>query len=537
VAPPEEARGDDEKVSGHMWVDLLVEDLLKRHGGPHVVNDAKTPSGHVPVGHLRGVIMHDCVARALRDAGVSAEFLYGFDDYDPMDDLPPHLPEYARYLGTPFVNIPSPDGRAPSYGHYFAAEFTGVFERLGAHPRIYRTSEMYRSGQFDEAIRAALDQVQAVREIYREVTHSARVDDRWWPIQVLCERCGRIGTTNVLAWTGDVVEYHCAPDKVAWAEGCGHRGTRSPFGGGSKLLYRVEWPAKWRILGVTVEGAGKDHMTRGGTHDVARAISARVFGRPAPYAFAYEFLLFGGKKMSTSKAVGVGAAEILEVLRPDLARFLIVRPLPRRQLEFDPGGETIPTLYDEYDRAAAAYFRDLDNPDLARTFYFARIAGDPPRCYRPRFAKVAHLIQMPAVDLARVVAREKGAPLTEADREELERRIADARRWLAAYAPEHYKFEVHASLPTAAAALTRAQRQYLARVAESLSARAWTGEELHAHLHALRAEMTLTPREAFGAIYQAFLGKDSGPQAGWFLTALDRQFVLRRLQEAAQDAA
>src|SRR5438270_698418 len=84
----------------------------------------------------------------------------------------------------------STDGRSPSYGHYFAAEFTGVFERLGAHPRIYRTSEMYRSGQFDEAIRAALDQVQAVREIYREVTHSARVDDRWWPIQVLCERCG-----------------------------------------------------------------------------------------------------------------------------------------------------------------------------------------------------------------------------------------------------------------------------------------------------------------------------------------------------------
>jgi lysyl-tRNA synthetase class 1 len=520
-----------------MWVDLLVEDLLKRHAGPHVVNDAKTPSGHVPVGHLRGVIMHDCVARALRDAGVPTEFLYGFDDYDPMDDVPPHLPEYARYLGTPFVNIPSPDGRAPSYGHYFAAEFAGVFERLGAHPRIYRTSEMYRSGQFDEAIRAALDEVQVIREIYREVTHSARVDDHWWPIQVLCERCGRIGTTNVLAWTGDVVEYHCAPDKVSWAQGCGYRGTRSPFGGGSKLLYRVEWPAKWRILGVTVEGAGKDHMTRGGTHDVARELSARVFGRPAPYAFAYEFLLFGGKKMSTSKAVGVGAAEILEVLRPDLARFLIVRPLPRRQLEFDPRGETIPTLYDEYDRASAAYFHELDNPDLARTFYYARINGDPPRCYRPRFAKVAHLIQRPTVDLARVVAREKGAPLTEADREELERRIADARRWLAAYASEHDKFEVHTTLPNAAATLTRAQRQYLARVAEGLGTRAWTGEELHAHLHALKAEMGLTPREAFGAVYQAFLGKDSGPQAGWFLTALDRQFVLRRLREAAQDAA
>jgi len=39
-----------------MWVDLLAEDLLKQHAGPHVVNDAKTPSGHVSVGSLRGVI-------------------------------------------------------------------------------------------------------------------------------------------------------------------------------------------------------------------------------------------------------------------------------------------------------------------------------------------------------------------------------------------------------------------------------------------------------------------------------------------------
>ena len=84
-------------------------------------------------------------------------------------------------------------------------------------------------------------------------------------------------------------------------------------------------------------------------------------------------MLYGGKKMSTSKAVGATASEILEVLRAELARFLIVRPLPRRQVEFDPGGETIPNLYDEYDRAAAAFYHDAENPDLARTFYFARV--------------------------------------------------------------------------------------------------------------------------------------------------------------------
>jgi lysyl-tRNA synthetase, class I len=165
------------------------------------------------------------------------------------------------------------------------------------------------------------------------------------------------------------------------------------------------------------------------------------------------------------------------------------------------------------------------------------VQGEPPQVYRPRFATVAYLIQIPGADLARGVAREKGAPLTEADREELARRAEDARRWLATYAPEHYKFTVHASLPPAAGALSVHQRQYLAAVADSLSRDGWAGETLHARLHELKAEMGLSPREAFGAIYQAFLGKESGPQAGWFLTALDRAFVLRRLREAAQNAA
>jgi lysyl-tRNA synthetase, class I len=550
-----------------MWVDLLVENVLTRSPGPHVINDAKTPSGHVTIAHLRGVLMHECIGRALRDRGAQTTFLYGFDDYDPMDDLPPSLPDYARYMGMPLAAIPAPprpsagdpaktsgrdapasppvgtSGRdapaSPNYGRYFADEFEGVFTRLGAHPRIYRTSDMYRAGQFDRAIRLALDRVAEIREIWREVTHSQRIDEQWWPVQVLCERCGRIGTTNIIAWDreGGEVEYVCAPDKVAWAQGCGHRGRRSPFGGGAKLLYRMEWPAKWDVLGVTVEGAGKDHMTRGGSHDVAVAISERIFGRPAPYSFAYEFLLYGGRKMSTSKAVGATAAEILEVLREELARFLIVRPHPRRQVEFDPYGETIPNLYDEYDRAAAAYFGETANADLARTFYFSRVDGEQPRCYRPRFSKIAQLMQIPSVDVAEVVEREKAAPLTDADRAELARRIEDAGRWLARYAPESAKFEIRTVLPEGAAQLSTVQRRYLARIADALAARPWTGEELHAHLHALKEELGLGPREAFGAIYQVLLGKDSGPQAGWLLAALDSGFVQTRLREAARDAA
>jgi lysyl-tRNA synthetase class 1 len=51
-----------------------------------------------------------------------------------------------------------------------------------------------------------------------------------------------------------------------------------------------------------------------------------------------------------------------------------------------------------------------------------------------------------------------------------------------------------------------------------------TGEELHQKLH---------ESKEFKAIYLAFLGKESGPKAGWFLSSLPREFVLQRLEEAS----
>jgi len=52
----------------------------------------------------------------------------------------------------------------------------------------------------------------------------------------------------------------------------------------------------------------------------------------------------------------------------------------------------------------------------------------------------------------------------------------------------------------------------------------------------VRLEMR-TNRQSFAAIYVAFLGRESGPRAGWLLASLDKDFVVRRLTEAAGAAA
>ncbi|MDR5684235.1 MAG: lysine--tRNA ligase [Armatimonadota bacterium] len=527
-----------------MWVDLLVEEILATRTGPHIVNDAWTPSGFAHVGSLRGVVLHDAVARGLAERGHPVEFFYGFDDFDPMDGLPPHLPRdfYQAHMGRPLCDVPWHEPDAASLGRYFADDFEATFRALGCRPHVYRTSEMYRSGQFNDAIRVVLESADQIVAIEREITGSQRAERH--PIQVLCERCGRIGTTVVRGWDGRYVEYECRPDKVVWATGCGHRGRRSPFDGGAKMTYRTEWAAKWKVLGVTVEGAGKDHMTRGGTHDTASVVAERIFGIRVPFPIPYEFFLVGGRRISSSSGRGVPAKELLDVLRPELVRFLVVRSYYRSAINFDPGGDTVPRLYDEYDRAAAAYFGELqaqtpgqaqDVYDLARSFHYAWLGDSAPEPFwRPRFLQVAILVQMPHVRLEEAVEHDKGAPLTDADRRELAARAADARRWLARWAPGAYRFEVRDRLPENTLALSAEQRTFLERLAAAVESDRMDAQALHARIHDLKNEMGLAAQQAFGAIYLAFLGKTSGPQAGAFLAALDREFVVRRLREAAR---
>lgn len=518
-----------------VWVDLLAEEILTARAEPsHVVNDAKSPSGRVHVGSLRGVILHDCVTRALRDRGAPVEFLYGYDDFDPMDGLPPGREDLVSYLGVPLCHVPSPDpSAAPNFARYYADEFTRVFTQLGAVPKIYWTSELYVSGVFDVTIRVALDRAAEIIEIDRAISGSRKAERH--PFQVICESCGKIGTTVITGWNGDQVSYTCRHDKVAWARGCGYDGRRSPFGGGGKLQYITEWAAKWHTFGVTVEGAGKDHMTRGGSYDRAGAIVETIYGSPRPFSIPYEWFLVGGRKMASSKGVGMAAVEFAEVLRPELARFTMVRPHFRQHVDFDPSGETIPLLYDEFDRGARAYAAREDDPDLARTFYYAHASEPPVGVFSLRFTRVAHLSQIPGADLEDEAERGKGTPLTDQDRHELEARLADARRWLKTYAPEAYRFEVQKALPPAASGLSQQQRAFLAALVP-LVEEAVDGDSLHGAIHSLKGELGLTPKAAFGAIYLALLGKESGPQAGWFLAALDRRFVISRLLEAAAPA-
>nr|MBA3739775.1 lysine--tRNA ligase [Chloroflexota bacterium] len=335
------------------WADELAASAT----GRQVVNDSKTPSGTVHVGSLRGPVVVDTIARALRHAGVTVELRYGVDDLDPMDAQALLTPDaIERFMGVPLSAVPDPQGDChASYARHFAGVFIDTFDGLGIRPDTYYwMSEVYASGVMDRYIRTALDAAATIREIYRRVAKVNHPDD-WHPLSVICESCGRIGTTIVTGWDGERVRYECRAGLVTWATGCGHSGETSPFGGRAKMPYNVDWAAKWDLFGVTIEPAGKDLSTAGGSRDRADAIAREVFGNEPPLNVPYEFLNIGGKKMSTSKGLGASAQKIADVIPPEQLRTLFLRPKPNTAIEFDPDGtDAIPRLFDESDRLAAA---------------------------------------------------------------------------------------------------------------------------------------------------------------------------------------
>ena len=146
---------------------------------------------------------------------------------------------------------------------------------------------------------------------------------------------------------------------------------------------------------------------------------------------------------------------------------------------------------------------------------------------------VAFLVQMPHMDYMKEIEKLKGSALTSDDAREAEMRARYAKIWLEQYAPVDFKFELQTSaVPDGAKLLSDGQKEALTDVLAFLESHEGpTGEELHAALHDIKTKREIEPKEFFSALYQAFLGKTSGPKAGWFLSVVPRDFLLSRLKE------
>jgi lysyl-tRNA synthetase class 1 len=513
-----------------MWVDKITN---QAKGDKIVINDSKTPSGRVHVGSLRGVLIHDAIYRELVAQGKSATYIYGIDDYDPMDGLPADAsPDMLHYMGMPLCNIPAPEGsKASDIADHYISDFLKIFKELGVEAQTYRMRDVYRSGKFNQVIDTLLNHAAVVRDIYASVSGSKRPDD-WFPLQVVCEQCGKIGTTQVTGYRDGLADYHCRTDLVKWATGCGYQGRIAPFDGNGKLPWKLEWAAKWHEFAITIEGAGKDHCTKGGSRDVASLILRRIFHEQPPLNVPYEFFLVGGAKMSSSKGLGTAARDMADLLPPELLRFLMIRTDPKKAVNFSDDANYLLKLYNDFDRIMGKLLQKTASREDQMLFDYAKVeAVDRP--YTPtNFQLLSALLQLPHIDIEQEIVRrfaEQGVVLTADDKRQLQARIKSAQYWLDNLAADEDKFCVQQTLPESALQLNAVQCCFLHRLAAELASTPWQEAAIQTHIFEIARNIPLGQALAFEAIYQVILGSAKGPKAGALLSFLEADFVLPRL--------
>jgi lysyl-tRNA synthetase class 1 len=497
------------------WADTVAQELLATQSR-HLLSTGITPSGEYHVGHLREILTAEGVYRALRDHGADVRINYVADTMDPLRRVYAFLDPavYREAVGKPLCDIPCPCGAHTSYAEHFLAPFLDAMQKLGIALEVLRADELYRQGRLDTQILLALQHTETIKRILHEETGKAEQDD-WSPYNALCAACGRLPTTRV---TG----FDLAAKTVSYTCGCGHQAT-APVATAGKLTWRVDWPARWHALGVTVEPFGKDHASKGGSYDTGKRIMREVFGGEPPYPIPYEWIALRGQgDMSSSKGNLVSMFNLTQTIPPEVVRYMIFRVKPTRHIVFDPGLPLL-NLVDEYDDPQGAN-RDQRAAELAR------IEGIPP--VGIPFKHLVNLVQITQGDAEHIMAILRRNNLPVPDHAILQNRIAYAQHWLANFCPPEMRLQLQDTLPAQTAQLSPAQRQALGLLGQMLQPD-MDGDTIHALVYSIAEEVSLSAKDVFQAVYIAFLDQPRGPRLGWFLSSLDLAFVQTRLREAA----
>ena len=537
------------EVKSRVEENELLKSVVKKKG--YIVYDEKTPSGKIHIGAGRGWVIHDTIAKSMRDMGLKAKFILSSDDIDPFDKMNNELPKsYRKYLGMPFMNIPSPVKGYKSFADYYFTQCTDKFEEFGINAELESTGERYIKGDFNKAIKIILDNADRVNAIYERAYGKA---PEKLPFNPICEKCGKIGTTLAYEWDKEreIIKYKCKKDLVKWAEGCSHEGETSPYNGNGKFPWKVEWAAKWPAVGVVCEFAGKDHFTQGGARTIAVAISGEILSYPPPYPSTasetgkgYEFFTVGGKKMSTSKGEGIGFAEVTNYAPANILRYLLVATRPNAVIDFDPiGTNNIILLYERFDKTESIYYGKLKlenkhelqkHKRIYELSHIGNIKKEMP--LQIPFTVASIMIQVTlnenkTIDLLRKTGHiPKNA--SEDDINYVKERIEFAKRWVHEFAPDEFRFKVNDKVSDEEKKnIDEKQKNSLHLLVNALEKKEWDEKSLYEEFYNICKEANLEPKDFFKAAYLVLIGKEKGPRLASFILTIGKEKAARLFRE------
>lgn len=505
------------------WLNTIVDDLISRHpDGEILIESGGSPSGTYHLGHLRELITCDAINLEIARRGRQARHVYFVDDFDALRKVPANVPaEYSEYLGIPICDIPAPDGSERSYADYFLQDLIDACKTLSIEVEFIKSHQKYRSGFMVPAIERSLERVPKAREVLETIS-GRKLDEHWSPIQVLEGKRLKNRTFTGMDTNTKSLQYEDVDGKTQ---------TASYDKGEVKLDWRLDWPGRWWLLKVHCEPSGRDHMTKGGSFETGVQIMKDIYEAEAPYPVSYDFINMVGdtKKMSASKGTGLDAAEASQLMSPEVMRFFIFRSPPLKRLYFDPV-EGLVRLMDEFAAFAARTDRNESEEQL---LYLSTRGIEHKTVSCVPFSLLVAGYQTALKDpdkTLEIIARSEYAEVVQEDAEIIKAELKFIDAWLQKQAPDSVKFALSDTINPSE--FTDTEKQFFNALADKITGapEGADGVWFHQAIYELKDSLNLEPKVMFSALYRVLINKESGPRAGWFLSILPRDWLIKRLR-------
>ena len=325
------------------------------------------PSGLPHIGTFGEVLRTTMIRRAFEViSDIPTRLICFSDDMDGMRKIPGNVPNQERLkedIQKPLTSVFDPFETHESFGHHNNAMLRRFLDTFGFEYEFYSATDFYKSGQFDEVLKRAVEKYDDVMKVMLKSLREERAATYsiFLPIH---PETGRVLYVPMK-------EVNAQDYTITFDDEEGREWTLPVTGGNVKLQWKPDFGARWAALGVDFEMYGKDHSTNTPIYDRI----CEILGGKKPEHFTYElFLDDQGQKISKSSGNGISIDEWLTYASTEsLSYFMYQKPKTAKRLYFD----VIPRAMDEYHQQLRAY-PDQDAKGKAANPVFHIHNGDVP---------------------------------------------------------------------------------------------------------------------------------------------------------------
>ena len=497
----------------------------------YTIASGVSPSGFVHIGNFREIATPYLVAKELKNLGKKVRFILSFDEFDRFRKVPGNIDSiYEKYIGMPYVDIPSPFTDNESYASFMENRFLDELKAMDVEVECIYQAKEYRRGKYNKYIKIAMDNRKKIFDIIDDFRTQDSTDEEknnYYPISIYCPKCKKDSTK--------IIDYNEETGEVEYSCSCGyHEIININNATNIKLQWKVDWPMRWMVENVTFETGGIDHSASNGSKAVSERVAREIFNYEPPVYIPYNFIGIkgGGSKMSSSSGNVLTITDLLKVYDKNIIWWFYARFDNMHAFDIALDNDVI-RYYSEFDRWVKLYFNGNIDDKNKSILDLTNVTIDYLKY--PNFSYLASFL--PVVNfnvslLKKLLIKEN----IDVNTKEFNDRLELAKYWVKEYGSD-YQFNLISKRNNKYyEGLTNLEKEWLRKTIQLLDNDYKTTDDLQTALYnvvkdgvLVDKELKQTQKRYFQIIYNMLLGSDQGPKLGLFLMAIPKEKIKEML--------